>query len=84
MTGLGSTAKQADLDELHHRFHIPLSISIRVPKLGELPLRPHKESREIVFPTIALECRVRLSLAPFVRKVLNEFPLHPLQVALAL
>lgn len=52
--------------------------------MGEFPFWPHKESGEIAFPTIALECGVRLPLALFVRRVLNEFLLHPLQVALAL
>lgn len=75
---------QAELDELHHYFNIPLSISIRAPKTGELPLQPYKESGDIAFPTVVLECRVRLPLAPFLKRLLNEFPLHPLQVAPAL
>lgn len=29
---------------------------------------------------VALKCRVRLPLALFVRRLLSEFPLHPLQV----
>lgn len=75
---------QAKLVQLRHRFHIHLSISMRAPEMGELSLRPHKESGEIAFPTVALECGLRLPLAPFVKRLLNEFPLHPFQVGLAL
>lgn len=84
LTSLESLVTQAELNELSHRFHISHSISMRAPKIGELPLRPHKESGEIAFLTVVLECGVRLPLAPLVRKVLNEFPLYLLQVALAL
>lgn len=72
---------QAQLDDLRVRFHVPLVISIRAPRKGELPRHARDELDEIVFPMVALECRVRLPLAPFVRKVLNEFPLHLLQVS---
>lgn len=84
LTSLGSAVKQAELDELHHCIHIPLSILMKALEMGELPLQPHKESSEIAFPTVALECGVRLPLAPFVKRLLNEFPLHPFQVASAL
>lgn len=80
LKGLGSVVTQAELDELYHRFYIPHSISIRVPKIGKLPLRAYKEFSEITFPIVAPECRVRLSLAPFIRRLLSEFPLHPLQI----
>lgn len=73
LTSFGSTVMQAELDKLRYRFCIPLSISMRAPELGELPLRPYKELGKISFPIVALECRVRLPLAPFVRRVLNEF-----------
>lgn len=37
LNSFGSTATQAELDELRHCFSIPRSIFTRVPKLGELP-----------------------------------------------
>lgn len=38
LKGLGSAITYIELNELHHCFHIPHSISIRVPEIGELPL----------------------------------------------
>lgn len=78
LTSLGSVVTQVELDKLHHRFHILHSISIRDPEMGELPLRAHKELGKITFLIITLEYEVRLLLAPFVKRLLNEFPLYPL------
>lgn len=75
---------QTKLDKLRHRFHVLHFISMRVPEMRELPLQAYREFGEIAFPTVALECEVRLPLALFIRRLLNEFPLHPFQVALAL
>lgn len=75
---------QVKLDELCYFFHVPYSISIRVLETGELPLQAHRESGEIEFLIVALEYGVRFLLAPFVRKLLNQFPLHPFQVLSAL
>lgn len=79
-----SLVTQAKLDKLRNRFHIPHVISMRAPKMGEVPQQARRELGEIAFPTIVLECGVRLPLASFVRKLLNEFLLHPLQDSPAL
>lgn len=64
------------MDDLHTHFCIPLSISMRVLGEGELLRHACEELDEISVPVVALECRVRLPLTLFVRKVLIEFPLH--------
>lgn len=84
LAGIVSTVTQAKLDELGLHFHIPLSISMRAPEMGEFPLHPFQESGEIAFPVAVLECGVRLPLASFLQRALSEFPLHPLQVVPAL
>lgn len=43
LTNLGSIVTQDELDELdelRRRFHIPLSITMKAPEMGEFPLRP--------------------------------------------
>lgn len=84
LKGLESVITQVELDELCHQFHVPYFISMKVFKIGKLPLHAYMESDKIIFLTIVLECGVRLPLAPFIRRLLNEFPLHPLQVMPAL
>lgn len=84
LSNLGFVVSQAKLDESRHHFNIPRSILIRVPQAGELPHHACEDTREIAFPLIVFECGVRLSLALFVRRLLSEFPLHPLQITLAL
>lgn len=49
---------------------------------SELP--PSAREDEIAFLMIAFECGVRLPLVPFVRQLLGELPLYPLQVSLIL
>lgn len=39
---------------------------------------------EIAFLVVAVECRVKLPLGPFVQRVLSGIPLHPLHVSLPL
>lgn len=38
LTGIESTAKQAELDKLYHYFHVLFSFSIKAPEMGEFPL----------------------------------------------
>lgn len=73
-----SKVMQAKLDKLRNHFHVPHAISMRVPQMGEFPQQARRELGEIVFPAIALECGVRFLLAPFVKRLLSEFSLHPL------
>lgn len=47
--------------------------------MGVLPHDACAELNEIAFFIVALECGVRLFLAPFIRRALSEIPLHPLQ-----
>lgn len=84
LSSLGSVVTQAKLDESGHRFNIPRSILMRVPRVGELPYHPREDTVKIAFPLIAFECRVRLPLAPFIKRLLSEFPLHLFQLAPAL
>lgn len=77
----GSSITQVELDQLSDRFHVPRVISLRAPKMGELPQQARRELGEFAFSKIALKCGVRLLLAPFVRRLLSKFPLHPLQVS---
>lgn len=79
-----SSITQAELDELCDRFRVPRVISMRALKMGEVLQQARWELGEITFPTVALEYEVRLLLAPFIRRLLSEFLLHPLQVSLAL
>lgn len=76
----GSVVTQTKLDEFCRRFKVPRSILMRVPQVGELPHHAHEYTGEIAFPLVAFECEVRLSLALFIRRLLSEFPLHPLQL----
>lgn len=72
---------QAKLDELRNRFYVPRAISMRAPMMGEVPQQAHKELGEIAFLIVALECGVRLPLAPFIGRLLSDFSLHPLLVS---
>lgn len=81
LNSCGSLVTQIELDELHRHFHVLHSISMRAPEMGELPQQVCKELGEIAFPKVALEYKVRLPIAPFIRKLLSEFPQHPLQVS---
>lgn len=54
---------------------------MRAPKRGELPQNACKELDEIPFPLVALECEMRLLLAPFMRRLLNELLLYLFQVS---
>lgn len=48
---------------------------------GELLHNAVEDKDEILFPMVALECKVKLPFTPFVRQFLSELPLHPLQVS---
>lgn len=76
-----SIVMQAQLDKLRKHLHIPHVILVKASKRGELLQQTHEELGEIAFLMVTLECRVKLLLAPFVRRLLSELPLHPLQVS---
>lgn len=76
-----SFVTQAQLDSLHEHFHILKAISMRALRRNVLPQEAHEDLNEILFSLIALECRVRLPLALYVRQLLSELSLHLLQVS---
>lgn len=69
-----SRVMQKQLVALHTKFSVPQSITLRSPSRGELPLNTKED--EVAFPLVTLDCEVRLPLAPFMRRFLNEAPLH--------
>lgn len=75
-----SLVMQAQLDEICEHFYVPHAILIRALGRGKLPQHAYKELDKIPFPVAALKCRVRLSLAPFMRRLLSELSLHSFQV----
>lgn len=62
--------------QLSTQFNIPPTITMRAPTKGVL-LFSIKED-EVAFLVIALDHRVRLPLALFMRRFLSEAPFHPL------
>lgn len=81
LSNLGSTVTQAELNKLCHRFCILRFILTRIPKVGELPQHARENLGEIAFSMVALECGMRLLLAPFVKRLLSEFSLHSSSLA---
>lgn len=77
-----SKMNQAQLDSLQVLLHIPPSISMRTPAHDELFHDAIEANNEIPFPVVALECGVRLPLAPpLLWQLLNDIPLHLMQVS---
>lgn len=74
-----SKVTQRQPDTLCTYFKILSTITMRVPTYRELPLSSRED--EIAFLMIGFDCGVKLPLAPFVRWILSELPLHPLQVS---
>lgn len=62
-----SRVTQTQLDVFRARFHISSAITMRAPTQGEMPCNAIEDENKILFSVIALECAVRLPLAPFVR-----------------
>lgn len=68
-----SSITQAQLDDLRSRFQVPSSISMRVPRRGVVPKDARMEFNEIAFLAVALECEVKLPLAPLLY-ILSKSP----------
>lgn len=45
---------------------------------GVVPGDARADFNKIATPVVALKCRVKLPLAPFIQRVLSGIPLHPL------
>lgn len=69
---------QAQLDSFHKLLCILGTILMRALARGELFNYTVEEDTEIPFPVAALECGVRLLLAPLLGQLLSELPLYPL------
>lgn len=79
-----SLVTQAQLDSLRKHPCIPNAIFMSSLGRNVLPREAHEDLDKILFPLIMLKCGMRLLFAPFVRQLLSELSLHPLQVSLSL
>lgn len=73
---------QAQLEGLQVLLHVLTFILMKAPTYGELFHDAIKANNEVPFSVAALECEVKLTLAPLLRQFLSEIPLHLLQVSL--